>query len=313
MKLFYPIKKPAFLLIFIVTLLASHKAAAITVPGPLVDTQWLANNLNNVVILDIRYNPNSFRTGGHIPGAVLLRWQKVASKRQVLGIRLTGMLLDKDQFERLMSKKGVTNDSAVVIVNNGNNLGGPVMATRLYWTMKYYGHDNLTILDGGTAKWISEKREVEFRINRPARSEYKVTTERPEILATQAEVSQAIKDNNVQLIDVRRLRHYLGLTYSGPNRKGHIPTAKHWPISTTVNTSGIATFHPGPINEQVANQFKIDTQKPTIAYCWQGNLASTTWFIMHELLGNDKTRLYDGSITEWAQHRELPFTKMKIE
>jgi thiosulfate/3-mercaptopyruvate sulfurtransferase len=309
MKLFSQIRQPAFLLL--VTLLASYKASAITVPSPLVDTQWLANNLNHVVMLDIRYDLDSFRTGGHIPGAVLLRWRKVASQREIDGIKLTGMLLDKDAFEQLMSTKGVKNDSAVIIVSNGN-FGGAVMAARLYWTMKYYGHDNLAILDGGTAKWVAEGGKLDLGRNRPEKSEYQVAAERPAILATRADVSQAIEDNNVQLIDVRRLRAYVGLTYSGPNRKGHIPTAKHWPVSTTVNTSGIATFYAEQA-KPVAELFGIDSQKTAIAYCWQGNLASITWFVMHELLGNEKARLYDGSIGEWRQHLELPFTKMKIE
>ncbi|RKZ85015.1 MAG: hypothetical protein DRR19_16925 [Candidatus Parabeggiatoa sp. nov. 1] len=309
MRLFSPIRKPAFLLL--VTLLASYKASAITVPSPLVDTQWLANNLNNVVMLDIRYDRDSFRTNGHIPGAVLLRWRELASQREIDGIKLAGMLLDKKKFEKLMSKKGVKNDSAVIIVGSGN-FGGAVMAARLYWTMKYYGHDNLAILDGGTAKWVAEGGKLDLGKNWPASSEYKVTTERRKILATRADVSQAIKDNHVQLIDVRGLPSYLGLTYSGPNRKGHIPTAKHWPVSTTVNTSGIATFHVEQA-KPVADLFGIDTQKSAIAYCWHGNLASITWFVMHELLGNEKASLYDGSIGEWVQHQELPFTKMKIE
>jgi thiosulfate/3-mercaptopyruvate sulfurtransferase len=340
MPLFSQIRKTVIFVIFFVTLLASHATLAVTLPSPLVDTEWLAKNRESVVILDIRDNADSFHkrskrgkaavnpcgvrrhdvnrpVAGHIPGAVLLRWRKIVSKRKVDGMKLSNMLLDKKPFEKLMSKKGLKNDSTVVLVSNGEGPKDVIITTRLYWTMKYYGHKSLAILDGGTKKWIAERRKVVFKKNRPPRSNYKVTKELKRILATKDDVAKAIKNDPVQIIDNRALQDYIGLTfsehYTSPDRKGHIPTAKNWSVATLFNTRGIATFHPTQVVSQVANLLGIDTQKPSIVYCWSGGMASTSWFIMHELLDNNNVRLYDGSLNEWTKHKALPMVTMEIE
>jgi len=276
-------------------LLLATGLQARTTPGPLVDTAWLAENLDDVVVLDVCTVPESFtkreartaaavnpcgvgkkesedeKVAGHIPGAVLIPWKDVRAEAKEDGVELEGMLLPRPAFDRLMKQSAVSNDSAVVIVGNGESKMDALIATRLYSMLKYYGHDDVTLLDGGTKQWIADGRKVEFDESGPRRGRFRADTERPELLATAEDVTAAIDDDSVQVLDVRDTEDYIGLTYhpklTQADRKGHVPTAKSWPIGTQVNTKGIARFYPTDEILQVAEMMDVDTDQPTITYC----------------------------------------------
>jgi thiosulfate/3-mercaptopyruvate sulfurtransferase len=323
------------------TLLYLNNAQALQVPGPLVDTEWLANHLDDTTVLDVRTSRTSFakksrhaaavnpcgvtkkkaqapvKVAGHIPGAVLILWKDAREKRKINGEELEGMVLSQPAFEKLMQESGVTNDSAVVITSNGEDFKDVLLATRLYWMMKYYGYTNIAILDGGTKKWIEEKHKVRFGRSRAKKSDYQVGEPRSELLATSADVAKAIGDDSIQIIDTRGIQDYIGLTYhrklTSPARKGHVPSAKLWPATTTVDTMGTAVFYPAEQQRQVAALLGIDVDKPTITYCWSGAQGSLNWYVMHELLGNKNARLYDGSMQEWSKNPDNPMTSMQLE
>jgi thiosulfate/3-mercaptopyruvate sulfurtransferase len=318
-------------------------AQAVTVPGPLVDTEWLAENLDNVVILDVRKDKESFEkrprgTGpvnpcgpgarkgpqpllvaGHIPDAVLVPWKAVTGKRKVEGVEIKVIVPEKEKFEKLMRESGVNNDSAIVITSKGQEPIHAALAVRLYWTLKYFGHDNVAMLNGGTAQWMLDKRRVEFGKSRAEDGTFKISTERPEILATMGDVMKLSKrkGGNEQLLDVRGEDVYLGLTRNAkfvpPEGMGHIPNAKSFPTSFMVNTMGpAATLYSKDKLEQVARLVGIDTAKPTTAYCDTGVMASLGWFALHEVAGNKNARMYDGSMQEWAKTGK-PVVAMEIE
>lgn len=315
-------------------------------PGPLVDTQWLADNLSKVVILDVRENEDSFEkkaeppqqlpvnpcgarkspedkpfiVSGHIPGAVMVPLKEVVVKRKVGDVELKAMLPTKENFDKLMQKSGVNNDSAVVITSLGMTPNDMMITTRLYWSLKYFGHDNVAVLNGGTAQWVKDGRDTEYGKSEPKKGEFKATAERQEMLATAADVMKVVKGENKteQLIDVRGEDLYLGLTYPAkyvqPHGQGHIPGAKNFPVYFMTNAAGpIASIYNKENILKVAEVVGVDLTKPTIAYCSTGVQASVGWFVWHELLGNKNVRLYDGSMHEWSMNADNPVTAMKVE
>lgn len=317
----------------------STTVSAIQVPGPLVDTEWLQNHLDEVVILDVRKDVKSFerksrqagavnpcgvarqkgpfKVAGHIPGAVLVPWNKVTAKRRVGDKEIKVLLPPKEDFERLMRKSGVDNDSALVITGKGKAVVHMALAARLYWTLKYFGFGNVALLDGGTARWIKEKRKIEFGRSKAKKGDFKATAERGEILASLEDVEKLAEDQGTgQLVDVRSTEEYLGLTASGkfvtPDIKGHISGAKSFPVNLYADSRSVATIYDQDQIKQASALFKVDTETPTVVMCNSGVMASLAWFVMHELLGNKDVRLYDGSMHEWS-HSGKPVVSMKIE
>lgn len=305
---------------------------AAPLPGPLVDTAWLAAHMNDkdLAILDVRADIDSFSKNtsaapaipgmnpcgakqgdkkpgiyGHIANARLWDWKTVRTKRTVDGLELEGMAPTRSDFERLMRDLGVNNDSAVVLVANADDTPSLMFATRAYWTLKYFGHDNVAILNGGTAKWAMEKRALVFDPSAPTQGNFSVKAERRELLATTADVDAAVRDRRVQLVDGRTPEFFAGQTKKDyVYAKGHIPGAKNLPHPQLVDAQA-HTFKSLDALKQLAAQIDVDPAKPIIAYCDSGHLSSGQWFVFHELLGNKDVKLYDGSMHEWTK-RERP-------
>jgi thiosulfate/3-mercaptopyruvate sulfurtransferase len=325
----------------LVTSLFMAPAHAIQLPGPVVDTNWLADHQDEVVILDVRADTDSFHTkqrskmggmqscgarasagessvSGHIPGAVLVPWQRARAARVVGDVKLEGMLPSESTFERLMQRSGVNTDSAVVITTKGEIPEQDAMAARLYFTLKYFGFDNVALLDGGTAQWANEKRHLDYSRSRASKGNFKVGKPRESILATTDVVLDAVNGDGVQVLDVRSPEVYLGLTYHPlfvkPRARGHIPGAKNYPLGLFANSMGpAATFYPSADIQKTAKALDVSTEQPTIVYCETGGQASVAWFVFHELLGNEQTRLYDGSMNEWSSDPARPVAAMKRE
>jgi len=300
-------------------------------PGPVVDSAWLAKNLDKVVILDARKDIKSFttkpaykknkktgklklaRVGGHINGARLVNYKKVRAKRQIDGKTVTRMLPAKADFEKLMQAAGLNKNSTVVIVSKGQSGGDVTIATRLYWQLKYYGHTNMAILNGGMAQWLKDGQKVSTKPAKVSKGNWIATAENKSILATSDDAAKAIKDKSVQLIDTRVLSQYLG-TYkkSYVYAKGHVPTAKTFPVELLTYPSSPAKFTTSDDLATLAHEFGIDTKKPAITYCNSGHLASGAWFVMSEVMGNKQAKLYDGSMHQWTLEKR-PTTSMKLE
>lgn len=322
--------------LFCVLVLLSATVSAVQLPGPLVDTEWLAKNLDEVLLLDVRKDVKSFEkkskkkeavnpcgvkqkkgkleVAGHIPGAVLVPWKKVVAKRKVGDKEIKTLLPEKEDFERLMQKSGVDNDSTLVITSKGEAIINTALAARLYWTLKYFGFDKVALLDGGTAQWIKDKQKVEFGRSKAEKGDFKATAERKEILAQMEDVEKLTEGEGAeQLLDVRSTEEYLGLTASGKvakGVKGRVPGAKSFPIGLFADSLGTATIYDKDKIRQAAELFKVDTEAPTTVMCSSGVMASLVWFVMHELMGNEKVKVYDGSMHEWS-HRGKPVVSMK--
>ncbi len=299
-------------------------------PGPLVETDWLAKNKSAVVVLEIRKDVKSFtrkpvfsknkKTGklklkkvaGHIPGSVLVNYKHLRATKEINGRKVQKMLVSKAAFEKVMQNAGVNRDSAVVIVSKGASNLDLTMATRFYWQMKYYGHDNMAILNGGVAQWILDKRKISTKPSKAAKGNWIATAERKNILATSEDVEAAIK-NKTQLVDTRAISLYLGTwrkkSYVYDN--GHIPGARPYP-NELLSTKMPAKFINPQVSKTLFNQLGIKTDKKAVTYCNSGHLASGSWFVLSELMGNKDVKLYDGSMHEWTLEKR-PVVKLKME
>lgn len=318
-------------LMTLVMVTAQPALAATTLPGPLVETDWLAANLDKVVVLDVRKDVASFTKqakmakdkktgklrivaiGGHIPGAHLVNYKKVRADRQIEKQKVTRMLPAQSDFEKLMREAGVNKDSAVVIVSKGISNGDMTMATRLYWQMKYFGHDNMAILNGGMAQWLLDGREIDLSKAAPGNGNWAASARRDEILASSDDVAAAVGKKEMQLVDYRPISLYLGTSKkSYVYDKGHIPGAKTFPNELITSSSIPSRFPAVEELNKLYQAMSLRQDAPSIAYCNSGHLASGGWFIQHELMGNKNVKLYDGSMHEWTLEKR-PVKAMVME
>lgn len=310
----------------------SNVALAASLPSALVETDWLAKNASKVTILDVRKDVKSFtakpvftmdkktkkkklvKIGGHIPGASLVNYGKLRDKTKIGGKTVTRMIVGKDVFSKLMQDAGVNKDSVIVIVSKGENDGDVTEATRLYWQLKYYGHDNIAILNGGMGQWLKDRRKISIKASKVKKGNWVATAERKEILATSEDVAAAVKSKDTQLMDTRSLSLYLGTwrKKSYVFADGHIPGAKVFPTELLTQPKAPAKFVATKELKTMAEQMGLDTSAKTITYCNSGHLATGMWFVMSELMGNKNTKMYDGSMHQWTLEKR-PTVKMKME
>jgi len=323
-------KNLLFLSSLIFSLILTTSSAATTLPSPLVDAKWLKANINNVVILDIRKDTKSFnkkpvfkknkktkkkklyRVGGHIPGSRLINYKKVRSKKIISGKKISKMLPGKKAFEQLIQNAGINNNDTVILVSKGQNNGDMTIATRFYWQMKYYGHTNMAILDGGVAAWITAGNAINTSSSKVKKGNWTSIKQNKNILASSNDVAKAVASKS-QLIDARSISQYLGTwKKSYVYTKGHIPGAKLYPTELLTAPKAPAKFLPVKQLTSLHKTMGIDTGAPAITYCNSGHLATGSWFIMSELMGNKDVKMYDGSMHQWTLEKR-PVTSMSME
>jgi len=295
-------------------------ALALEIPGPVVSTDWLARHSRDVQIVDIRSDTKSFTAqpvyetdaktgtkvlvavGGHIPGALLVDFQTIRADKKIGNLVVKFMNPERAEFERLMRAAGVVANKPIVLVPVGENASDVDQATRLYWQFKYYGEQNLAVLDGGLAGWLKEGRAASNAANVPARGNWVSTGENKELLAESEDVARAVKDERIQLVDARDLPQFYGLAKKADVKAyGHIPGARAFPLDIQVKTEGgVARFLPPAAYKAIFAESGVRVAGPTITYCNTGHLGSGAWFVMSEILKIPQVRLYDGSMIEWT-------------
>jgi len=325
------VHKLPFAAFIFISLVISRNALALQVPGPLVETDWLEKNLDQVAILDVREDIESFTRkavlvrkrftgdlklripGAHIPGAVLVDFLNIRTSREIDGRNVRRMIPGQKEFEQLMQSWGVNRGNAIVIVSLGTSNSDMTMATRLYWQIKYFGHDNITILNGGMAQWLLEQKPATIEAREPQPGNWVAGEVREDISAGSADVAMALESNNIQLVDTRGLGFYLGAyKQSYVRRKGHIPGAKVFPSDLLTSAQAPVVFAEPENIKHLASELGINASSDMITYCNSGQLASASWFVFSELLGNKNAKLYDGSMHQWALEKR-PLTTMKME
>jgi len=270
----------------------------------LVEPEWLEQHLDDdgIRIVEVDENPALYQEA-HIPGAIGFDWRKDLQdqvRRDFLG---------PEDFGRLFGSRGVSNDHQVILYGDRNNW----FAAYTYWYLKYYGHDDVKLLNGPRERWISEGRPTTTEAPSHPPATFTAKPGNAAIRAVRDEVLRAIDDKH-QLVDVRSPQEFsgelmapAGYESEGAQRAGHIPGAKSIPWAQAVREDG--TFKSADELAELYGSKGVLDGDPIIAYCRIGERSAHTWFVLHELLGRDDVKNYDGSWTEWGSLVGVPIEK----
>jgi thiosulfate/3-mercaptopyruvate sulfurtransferase len=273
-------------------------------PEVLVSSDWVAGRLKDpkIRLVEVDVDTSAYDQG-HIVGAVGWNWQTQLQD----GVRRD--LLDKPAWEELLGRSGVSNDTTIVLYGDNNNW----FAAYAFWQLKYYGHDDVRLLNGGRKKWIEEKRPLVKEIPQLPQTKYQAKMPDEKLRARREDVSAAVEKRTAKLVDVRSVDEFTGKIIAPPGmsetaqRAGHIPGAVNVPWSQAANEDG--TFKSADALKQLYGGKGVSGSGEVIAYCRIGERSSHTWFALKYLLGYDNVRNYDGSWTEWGNLVGAPIEK----
>lgn len=274
-------------------------------PDVLVSTQWVADHLGDANIKIMESNEDVLLYDVcHIPGAIKIDWPTE------LQDQLIRDYVNKNNFEKLLSEKGISNDTTIVFYGDRSNW----WACYAFWTFKVLGHEKCLIMNGGRQKWMDEQREVTKDIPSYPKTEYKVGVINESIRAYRDDVLKHIGSSK-PLIDVRSPKEYSGellhmeaYPQEGALRGGHVPGAANIPWATAANEDG--TFKSADELKKIyEGNAGLKEGDDIIAYCRIGERSSHTWFVLTYLLGFEGVRNYDGSWTEWGNLIKAPIEK----
>lgn len=270
----------------------------------LVSTQWVEDHLadDSIRIVEVDENPALYAEA-HIPGAIGFDW------RQDLQDPVRRDFLGPEDFGALFGGTGISNDHTVVLYGDRNNW----FAAYTYWYLRYYGHAQVKLVNGPREKWIAEGRPTTTEAPSFAPATFVARPGDEAIRAKRDEVLEAV-GTQTRLVDVRSPQEYsgeliamAGYEQEGAQRGGHIPGAASIPWVQAVKEDG--TFKPADeLTELYGGKGVLDGDE-IIAYCRIGERSAHTWFVLHELLGRENVRNYDGSWTEWGSLVDVPIEK----
>lgn len=281
----------------------------------LVETNWLAEHLDaaNLRIVDMRGYVRTVEREGvqeaqyvgardeyehaHIPSALYIDWTKDIVDPDD---PVEAQIAPPERFAQVMGHLGIGDQHQIVAYDAHP---ASQFATRLWWALNYYGHDQVVVLNGGLAKWQRENLPLTdtIPVYRPATFTPVV---RPELRATAGDVLRLLGQRDVALIDARDRGQYTGSIVRKPGRRGHIPGALNIPREELVD-SATGTFRSNEELAQVFSNAQVTPQQHVVAYC-NGGVAATTVLFSLAMLGYPSLTNYDGSWNEWGKRQDLP-------
>ena len=275
-------------------------------PDVLVETDWVQAHLTdrNVRLIEVDVDTAAYDQG-HIQGAVAFNWQTQLQDQLRRGP------IGADALASLLGSIGVTPDTTVILYGDNNNW----FAAWLYWQLKYYGHKDVRLLNGGRKKWLALDLPLTSEQTQISPTEYPVpNVQNKEIRALRNQVLDSVEGGSTAFVDVRSPDEFSGkllapanLPQEGAQRGGHIPGAKNVPWAQAVNDDG--TFKSVNDLRALYEGKGVTPDKDVIAYCRIGERSSHTWFVLTELLGYKNVRNYDGSWTEYGSLIDVPIEK----
>jgi thiosulfate/3-mercaptopyruvate sulfurtransferase len=275
-------------------------------PDVIVGTQWIYDHLNDpqVRIAEVDYNPATSYTIGHIPGAVLFDWKRDLNDQDKKDI------ISKEGCEDLLQRAGVNNDTILVLYGDYKNW----FAAFAFWVFKYYGFNDVRLMNGARKKWFEEDRPVSLDAPSHPRGDFKASEPDNSIRVLIPYVKEILSSKDKILVDVRSPEEYSGKilvlpVYASeqPPRGGHIPGAINIPWDWAVNEDG--TFKSAEELRKIYNSMNVTNNKEVITYCRIGERSAYTWFVLKYLLGYPNVKNYEGSWAEWANTVGNPIEK----
>jgi thiosulfate/3-mercaptopyruvate sulfurtransferase len=280
-----------------------------TVPGyasdrVLVDADWAKAHLDdpNVRFVEVDVDTTAY-SQGHLPGAVGWDWTSQLSD----GVRRD--LASRADFSELLSRSGIGPATTIVLYGDNNNW----FAAFAYWQLKLFGHDDVRIINGGRKYWLDHGLPI--TTDEPSYPETGYQLPEPDfaLRAYRDDILPRLGDVELALVDVRSPAEYNGEIIAPPGmsetaqRPGRIPGAASIPWGQTVREDG--TFKSPEELRALYGAKGVTPDKDVIAYCRIGERSSHSWFVLHELLGYQRVRNYDGSWTEWGSLIGVPIEK----
>ena len=273
----------------------------------LVDTETVSKNLgsNSLKIVEVDYDPENAYRAGHLQGASLIWWKRDINDP------ITRDIISKSQFEDLLSRNGITTQSEVILYGDFNNW----FAAFVFWIFKYYGHENVKIMNGGRKKWEIENRSYTKDEPQIQKTNYVAQPPHEGLRAYLFDVRRALDKKDTVLVDVRSPKEFSGeitapaeYPMEHAQRGGHIPNANNIPWASAVNDTD-GTFKSVEELKKIYETKGVTPDKDVICYCRIGERSSHTWFVLKYLLGYPQVRNYDGSWTEWGNMIGNPIEK----
>jgi thiosulfate/3-mercaptopyruvate sulfurtransferase len=274
-------------------------------PEVLVSTQWVADHPNDskIRLVEVDVDTTAYDQG-HIAGAVGWNWQTQ------LQDNVRRDLIEKSALEKLLGQSGVSNDTTIILYGDNNNW----FAAYALWQLKYYGHKDVRLMNGGRKKWIEERRPLTTESPKIAPATYSATGPDESLRARKENIFSVIeKKSSGQLVDVRSVDEFTGKIIAPPGmnetaqRAGHIPTAANIPWAQAAKEDGM--FKSADQLKQLYQGKGVTGNGEVIAYCRIGERSSHTWFVLKYLLGYENVKNYDGSWTEWGNLIGAPIEK----
>ena len=265
-------------------------------PDSLVSTEWVAEHGGdaNVRLVEVDVDTSAYEQG-HVAGAVGWNWQSQLQQP------VQRDLATKEEIEQLLGSSGIGNDTTVILYGDNNNW----FAAWAFWQLKYYGHRDVRLMNGGRVKWEAEGRPMTTDVPSYAATTYTASEGDQSIRAYRDQVLSLVNAGSISLVDVRSPAEFSGellapanLPQEGSQRGGHIPGASNIPWGQAVAEDG--SFKSADDLRELYGAQGINGGRETIAYCRIGERSSHTWFVLTQLLGFENVRNYDGSWTEWG-------------
>ena len=274
-------------------------------PESIVETEWVYEHLDDpsVRLVEVDVDTNVF-DHGHISGAVGWNWQSQLQQGMVRD------LIDKEGMQKLLSDSGISNSTTVILYGDNNNW----FACWAFWQLKYYGHQDVRIMNGGRIKWELEGKPFVETKTEVDSVPYSAKDPDESLRAYRDQILKALSESVISLVDVRSPDEYSGLLFApenvpqeGSQRAGHIPGAKNIPWAQATDSDG--TFKTYAELLQLYKDNGITGEGNTVTYCRIGERSSHTWFVLTQLLGYSNVSNYDGSWTEWGSIVGAPIEK----
>ncbi|TQF00462.1 MAG: sulfurtransferase [Spiribacter salinus] len=280
-------------------------ALVIAQPGPVVDAQWVLENRDDVVVINASRRPSNYEDTGFIADAPFVGMGEFLTERPGMQDSIRYLVPSASDFEGVMQGLGVDADDQVVIVPAGDAIyGDATVASRLYWQMRYYGHEDVAILDGGVAAWsVAGGETSRSPASSPGGGSFSAEESRDDLLATTDEVEAVIAgETSATLVDNRPLPQFTGVVSKDyVDGRGHLPEAEPLPFNLFVAPrDGIVYWRSPEAVQNIVSAMLPLTDGPIIDYCNSGHVSSLAWFGMSEIGGMSDVALYDGSLHEWT-------------